>query len=242
MIRHPDWRHCLEAFIQSRHQAAFSWAQNNGAVFSAGAVEAMTGESLYPAELLTVAEPADVQAEIEARDTLRSLELQALRARRELKGLKAKQEAHKRGFSLRFWTSQEERELQAEIEALETRIQDVGANLLQQQAAVAAAAKRVATPILAAVEAEGGIAAMVTARLGNPLPGILHASMGDVVMATISDGQPCLGICLGAHCVFVSEEGLSKIRLGHCMAAWHIPAPEFEHLHANVLKGSRRGS
>lgn len=67
-----------------------------------------------------------------------------------------------------------------------------------------------------------GMEAMITARLGKPLEGILLARVGDVVLAKISDGTDCIGICLGAYAAFVSDEGLSKVRLSRCTRAWKV--------------------
>src|SRR5690348_4302610 len=84
MTRFPDWRQRLYDLIESRHQAAFSWANNNGGIWAADAVHAITGEWLYPDELREVAASADVYAEAEARAALPPLESALAEAKQEM--------------------------------------------------------------------------------------------------------------------------------------------------------------
>jgi hypothetical protein len=138
MNRLPDWRKRLEDLLTSRRQADFSWGENDGALFCADAITAMTGV-------------------------------------------------------------------------------DVGADLRDQYSDRAG--------LDALIQPLGGMEAAVTAKLGEPLAGVLLAHVGDVVMADISDGSACIGICLGPYGAFVSEKGLSKIRLLHCTRAWAVGRP-----------------
>jgi len=240
--RLPDWRQRLHDLIASRRKAAFSWGANHGGIFAAAALEAITGERLYPDELLASAKPEHVEAEALERAKLKDIESQYRAAAKAL----AVEQAKLKDAADTFWGRlapslvPSVKRSTAQVEAAQQRVDDLAASHRQQALAVQAAAKRVMDPILADVEASGGVRAMVTARLGAPLPGVLLAQYGDLVMATVSDGQPCLGICLGGHCAFISDHGLSKVRLSRCDAAWHIPCDEFAHVAKLVEAG--RGS
>ena len=67
--------------------------------------------------------------------------------------------------------------------------------------------------------ANGGLEALTTSYLGEPLPGVLLAAEGDVLLAPILGGV-AVGLCLGHHGAFVGDAGLTRIRLGHCLRAW----------------------
>ena len=220
MTRFPDWRQRLYDLIESRHQAAFSWANNNGGIWAADAVHAITGEWLYPDELREVAASADVYAEAEARAALPPLESALAEAKQEmaLRQATAKSRAALFDHTLRDEAELAVKEQQLAINAARDAVH-------QHTQAIQAAAKRVMDPIMAAVESCGGLVAMVTARLGAPLPGVLCAKDGDLVIADTTAG-PCLGIVDGAHAIFVSDVGLSRIRLGRATKAWAIAREE----------------
>lgn len=216
MTRFPDWRQRLHALIESRHQAAFSWARNNGGVWAADAIRAMTGEYLYPADLYHCAASEDIQAEADERAKLPALEAALLEAQRELSLRQATARSPAAAFD---HTLRDDAEIA--VEEQQRVVTTAREAIRAQTAAIQSAAKKVMDPIMAAVEANGGLVAMVTARLGEPLPGVLCAHDGDLVMADTTSG-PCLGIVEGAHAIFVSEVGLSRIRLGRATRAWKV--------------------
>lgn len=134
MTRYPDWRERLHQLIESRHEAAFSWATNNGGFWAADCINAMTG--------------VDVAA-------------------------------------------------------------DYRGSFVDELA------------VKAFLLAQGGLEAFVTGVLGEPLPGVLCVGDGDIVMAETTAGL-CLGVCEGAHGIFVSDIGLTRIRLRRCTRAWKV--------------------
>ena len=68
---------------------------------------------------------------------------------------------------------------------------------------------------------EGGMFSAVSARLGNSVQKF-HAQRGDVVAFDTAKNRPALGICIGTHCAFAGKEGLSFVKLGECIQAWHV--------------------
>ena len=68
----------------------------------------------------------------------------------------------------------------------------------------------------------GGIAQLVTDRLGRGPIEAAQAQRGDVLLAYLSNGAPALGICLGRLIAFPSSEGLAfhPLTVAHC--AWRI--------------------
>ena len=70
------------------------------------------------------------------------------------------------------------------------------------------------------ISAGGGLAAIATKALGEPVP-VPQARRGDVVLRCGEHG-PSLGICLGARCAFTGFEGLVFVPLNECEQAWHV--------------------
>ena len=71
------------------------------------------------------------------------------------------------------------------------------------------------------VEQCGGIESMAAARLGPPRDGPLYAQRGDVVLADLEHGAT-LGVCEGAHAVFVGEHGLVRVPIALVRVAWAV--------------------
>lgn len=237
MNRHPDWRQRLHALVDSRHQAAFSWAENNGAIFTAQAVLAMTGRWLYPQSVKQAASEADKRAELAERAKLTDIERQLSDAAKELVERKQRLKAA-RPFVMSIPTA-ELPLLADDVEAQQTMVDDLRASAGQQALAVGIAAKRVMEAVMATVEAQGGVEVLVTKQLGEPLAGILLARDGDVLMAQVNTGGFCLGICDGAHGIFVSDQGLSRIRLLHCTRAWRVPETTHEWLNRRAARAAQ---
>ena len=61
---------------------------------------------------------------------------------------------------------------------------------------------------------EGGRALM-----GEPLPGVLMAQRGDLVL---SQGDPAFGVCIGSQVAFVGPSGLQFVPLAECAMAWRV--------------------
>ena len=55
--------------------------------------------------------------------------------------------------------------------------------------------------------------------LGTPLPSVLQAGRGDLVLGGIN---PAFGICVGAKVAFVAPDGLVFISLSDCLLAWRV--------------------
>lgn len=67
----------------------------------------------------------------------------------------------------------------------------------------------------------GGVEALATAFLGEPLPGPAFAQRGDVVMVQTDEG-PALGICDGAAAWFPGPRGLVHRPMGDWRKAWRV--------------------
>ena len=72
----------------------------------------------------------------------------------------------------------------------------------------------------ALIESAGGIEALVTSVLGDPLPSVAQAQRGDVLLADLP--TPSIGTCLGATTAFVSERGLLLVRTNRARMAWRV--------------------
>lgn len=68
----------------------------------------------------------------------------------------------------------------------------------------------------------GTIAAAISAELGPPLPTVLFAQRGDVVVLRHGRRFAAAGICLGAEAVFPGETGLVRVPLDRCALAWRV--------------------
>jgi len=79
---------------------------------------------------------------------------------------------------------------------------------------------------LRAVRAAGGMAAMATARLGEPVPALM-AQRGDVVL--VMSGRPvgrvsgyAFGVCTGSHIALPNDHGLVFQPLKAGVVAWRV--------------------
>lgn len=63
------------------------------------------------------------------------------------------------------------------------------------------------------------LAEAVTARLGPPLPSVLMAGRGDVLLHP--DGL-AIGFCAGAHGLFPGPDGLVPVPFETCLKAWRV--------------------
>lgn len=57
------------------------------------------------------------------------------------------------------------------------------------------------------------------ALLGAPLPSVLFAQRGDIVIGGDAGG---VAVCIGAHAVGMQPAGLSALDLGACTFAWRV--------------------
>lgn len=55
--------------------------------------------------------------------------------------------------------------------------------------------------------------------LGTPLPSVLHAKRGDLVLG---GSEPAFAVCVGAKVAFVAPDGLVFISLSDCSLAWRV--------------------
>ncbi|WP_375698002.1 DUF6950 family protein [Pseudophaeobacter sp. TrK17] len=55
--------------------------------------------------------------------------------------------------------------------------------------------------------------------LGMPLPSVLQAKRGDLVLGGT---DPAFGVCVGAKVAFVAPDGLVFISLSDCSLAWRV--------------------
>ena len=55
--------------------------------------------------------------------------------------------------------------------------------------------------------------------LGTPLPSVLHAKRGDLVLGGTN---PAFGVCVGARVAFVAPDGLTFLPLVSCSLAWRV--------------------
>lgn len=74
---------------------------------------------------------------------------------------------------------------------------------------------------VALLGARGGLEAVVTAALGEPLASPRLARRGDVVMVSTAEG-PALGICDGAVGWFTGPTGLVAQRMSDWTKAWRV--------------------
>ena len=70
------------------------------------------------------------------------------------------------------------------------------------------------------LKAHGGMAAMVTARLGQPVP-VLMAQRGDVLLVQM-DGLDALVVCLGAQYVGAGPAGVVYGPINDALLAWRV--------------------
>jgi hypothetical protein len=68
----------------------------------------------------------------------------------------------------------------------------------------------------------GGLAAAITARLGEPRAGLLLARQGDVALAPIAGDDGAVGVVVGAHAVISATDGLTRVRLRDCLRVWAV--------------------
>jgi hypothetical protein len=71
-----------------------------------------------------------------------------------------------------------------------------------------------------AVEAHGGIAAITTAALGDPVAAA-YAAPGDVVLVDM-DGRDALAICNGTTALMPSDNGLVSVCMTTARCAWRL--------------------
>jgi hypothetical protein len=76
---------------------------------------------------------------------------------------------------------------------------------------------------LRVLEAEGGLRAAVTRRLGEPLPEheILFAQRGDVVLHNV-EGYPALAVVVGANALAPMSTGVQRLAARDWIAAWAV--------------------
>jgi len=55
--------------------------------------------------------------------------------------------------------------------------------------------------------------------LGTPLPSVLHAKRGDLVLG---GSEPAYGVCVGAKVAFVAPDGLIFLSVSDCSLAWRV--------------------
>lgn len=72
----------------------------------------------------------------------------------------------------------------------------------------------------ALVQSLGGVAALVTARLGDPMPSAL-ARPGDVGLVEI-DGRQSLAVCIGRHWQAPGPDGLRVLPRSMVLQAWGV--------------------
>lgn len=75
----------------------------------------------------------------------------------------------------------------------------------------------------ALLDARGGLEAVATAALGEPLPTPLCAQRGDVVLVVDGD-RSALGICIGAHVAGPGMHGMATVPLANGVCAWRVGA------------------
>jgi hypothetical protein len=66
-----------------------------------------------------------------------------------------------------------------------------------------------------------GVRGLADACLGSRQP-VRMARRGDVVLRN-ADGTDTLGICIGEHAVFLSEDGAQARLLSECEIGWRVP-------------------
>jgi Domain of unknown function (DUF6950) len=55
--------------------------------------------------------------------------------------------------------------------------------------------------------------------LGTPLPSVLQAKRGDLVLG---GSEPAFGVCVGAKVAFVASDGLNFLSVSDCSLAWRV--------------------
>jgi len=71
------------------------------------------------------------------------------------------------------------------------------------------------------VKKAGGLAAIATKALGQPIP-LFSAQRGDVVLLKQPEIGMTLGICCGRFCAFAGPEGLIMVPHEKCALAWKV--------------------
>ena len=74
---------------------------------------------------------------------------------------------------------------------------------------------------VALLGARGGLEAVVTGCLGEPLPTALLARRGDVVMVDTPEGR-ALGVVVGAKAVGAGPQGLTFVPMAGWLKAWRV--------------------
>lgn len=65
----------------------------------------------------------------------------------------------------------------------------------------------------------GSMEGLTRQLLGDPLPVVLMARRGDIVLG---GEDPALGICIGTNCAFLMLSGLTYRPLRSCQMAWRV--------------------
>lgn len=74
---------------------------------------------------------------------------------------------------------------------------------------------------VALVAARGGLEAVVTGCLGEPLPTALLAGRGDVVMVETPEGR-ALGVSVGEKAACAGPQGLTFVPMSGWLAGWRV--------------------
>jgi hypothetical protein len=74
---------------------------------------------------------------------------------------------------------------------------------------------------VALLGARGGLEAVATSALGEPLPTTLMAQRGDVVMVRSPEG-PALGVCEGVMAWFAGPDGVVPRPMREAVKAWRV--------------------
>lgn len=74
---------------------------------------------------------------------------------------------------------------------------------------------------VALLGARGGLEAVVTGFLGQPLPTALLARRGDVVMVETPEGR-ALGICVGQKAACAGPQGLTFVPMPGWLSGWRV--------------------
>lgn len=69
-------------------------------------------------------------------------------------------------------------------------------------------------------EERGGLRAIASEALGEPVPA-LRAAVGDVVLL-VNDGRELLGICNGTNAIGPGPDGLAVLGMETALAAWKV--------------------
>ena len=72
------------------------------------------------------------------------------------------------------------------------------------------------------LEIAGTVSMKLSHGFTRPLPSVLLAQRGDVLLLSLPGSAPAVGICAGLNGLFLEPDGLASVPIQDCKMAWRI--------------------